>query len=58
VNTVLDWAKTSAAMAGYADRHGLRATHVMSTLPPAPVRGFQANAGSVVWSANVQAASR
>ncbi len=63
VNTVLDWAKMSAAMAGYADRHGLRATHVMSTLPPAlaaaaTVRSFKANAGSAVWSANVVAASR
>lgn len=28
IYTNLDWAKASVAMAGYADRHGLRATHV------------------------------
>jgi len=35
VFTPLDWAKASVAMAAFADRHGLRATHVASALMPA-----------------------
>jgi hypothetical protein len=40
VNTVLDWERAHSAIAGYADRHGLRATRVRAglvcALPIAP----------------------
>lgn len=34
VHTNLDWQKATLAMAAYADRHGLSATHVASALVP------------------------
>lgn len=39
VRTELDWAKAALAMTGYADRHGLRATHVAKGPLPAQARG-------------------
>ena len=34
IYTHLDWAKASVAMAAYANRHGLRATHVANAFVP------------------------
>lgn len=36
VSTDLDWAKASKAMTGFADRHGLHATHVTVALASTP----------------------
>jgi len=44
VLTCLDWAKTSAAMGAYAERHGLRATHVTVARACAPTCALPARA--------------
>jgi hypothetical protein len=38
VHTMLDWQQAATAMVGYADRHGLRATHVTVGLAAAARR--------------------
>ncbi|SPE25154.1 hypothetical protein SBBP1_30040 [Burkholderiales bacterium] len=52
VNTRLDWAKASVAMAGFADRHGLRATHVTVALAsvPAAARAARMSLGALLQS--------
>jgi hypothetical protein len=48
VSTGLDWAKVSVALAAYADRHGLHATHIASApfvAQRAPATGTTGAAG-------------
>jgi hypothetical protein len=46
VHTDRDWALASQAMAAYADRHGLRATHVVRSRTDAPAGAPRARAGA------------
>jgi len=51
IYTHLDWAKASIAMAAYADRHGLRATHVANAFVPTvwPSSGGHSSCSRNLW---------